>query len=58
MKLFDGGATIIIVVVALIAGYASVKYLKKEDNVVEELAEEIIEHKTGWELDITPGSKE
>ena len=29
-----------------------------QDNVVEEVAEEAIEHYTGWDIDLTPFSEE
>lgn len=28
------------------------------DNIVEEFGEEVIEHYTGWDIDLTPFSKE
>lgn len=30
----------------------------KPDNVVEELCEEVIKQKTGWDIDLTPDSPE
>ena len=58
MKLYDGGALVVgILVVALVAGYASSKFLG-EDNAIEEAAEEVIESQTGIDLDLTPNSAE
>jgi hypothetical protein len=58
MKLYDGGALVIgILVVALVAGYASSHFLG-EDNPVEEAAEEVIESQTGMDIDLSPGSEE
>ena len=58
MKLFDGGALVVgILVVALIAGYASSKFLG-EDNAIEEAAEEVIESQTGMDIDLSRNSTE
>ena len=58
MKVYDGSALIVgILVVALIAGYASSKFLG-EDNAIEEAAEEVIESQIGVDIDLTPDSKE
>lgn len=29
-----------------------------QDNIVEEVAEEVLEHYTGWDIDLTPFSEE
>ncbi len=58
MKLFEGGAIVVgILVVALVAGYVSSRFLG-EDNPVEEAAEEVIESQTGVDIDLSPKSKE
>ncbi len=60
MKLYDVGATaLIIVAIAILIGFASNKIIKmEEDNIVEEIAEEIVESQTGLDLDFTPDSPE
>jgi len=60
MKLYDAGTTaLIIVAIAIIIGVASSKIGKlEEDNVIEEIAEEIVESQTGLDLDFTPASRE
>lgn len=60
MKLYDGGTTILIIIaVAALVGYGSHKLLKmKDDNVIEETSEKIIEEHTGFDIDLSPGSPE
>ena len=59
MKLYDGGSLLVvgILVVALVAGYVSTRWLGN-DNPVEEAAEEVIESQTGMDIDLSPDSKE
>lgn len=60
MKLYDCGTTIFIVVIAAaVVGYSSHKFFKmKEDNYIEEIAEEIIEKHSGYSVDLSPQSPE
>ena len=60
MKLYDAGTTaLIIVAIAILIGIASHKIIKmEEDNIVEEIAEEIVESQTGLDIDFTPDSPE
>lgn len=45
--------------VAALVGIASYTYFKQpEDNTVEECAEEIIKYQIGWQVDLSPDSKE
>lgn len=39
-------------------GYINPKLGLSDDNVGEELVEELIELKTGWDIDLSPGSPE
>lgn len=51
----------LIVVVSLMIGVASVFITKKDDQVIEELAESVVEKELGLpsgSLDLTPDSKE
>lgn len=48
----------IIVLIAAIIGIGSVVILKKNDNPIEEAAEEIIQIETGKKVDLTPDSAE
>ena len=58
MKLYDGGATIIIIIaLAALVGYAS-SLIIGDDNIVEETAEMVIEKHTGYSVDLTPNSRE
>ena len=57
--MYDFGIVIagIIVVVALTVGYISKKYLG-DDNIVEEVAEKVIDSETGIDIDLSPSSPE
>lgn len=58
MKLYEGSLLVVgILVVALLAGHVSSRFLG-EDNPVEEAAEEVIESQTGINLDLSPDSDE
>lgn len=59
MKLYDFGIVIIIGIVAIcsIGGYFSARYFG-DDNAVEEVAEEVIKEETGFDVDLSPESKE
>lgn len=59
MKMYDGGIIIAGVVIALafLVGYISKQYFG-DDNIVEEVAEKVIEAETGFDLDLTPKTKE
>jgi len=46
-----------IVVIAIVVGVCSAQYLGP-DNVVEEVAEEVILEKTGQSIDLSPGTPE
>jgi len=51
----------VIIIVAIVVGVGSVFVLKKEDNVVEEVSESIVEKQLGLpegSIDFTPSSKE
>ncbi len=54
----------LIIVVAVIAAFiGGCSYLNqlaglKDDNVIEEATEDVIEHETGVRIDLTPGSPE
>ena len=48
----------IIVGTSILVGIASSYIFKKTDNVVEEIAEEIIKDKTGCDIDLSPWSPE
>mgnify|MGYP003658559448 CR=1 FL=1 len=59
MKLYDGSLLLILAVLAVLAlgSVALTKTLKlDEDNEIEEFVEEIIESKTGLDLDPSPNS--
>ena len=61
MKLYDGSLLLILAVLAVLAlgSVALTKTLKlDEDNEIEEFVEEIIESKTGLDLDLSPNSPE
>ena len=45
---------IIIVAAAVTVGVASRFLFKKTDNVIEEIAEDIIEKQTGYDVDLSP----
>lgn len=48
-----------IVASAIMAGVASTLFFKlKNDNTVEEVAEQVIKDETGVDVDLTPGSPE
>lgn len=49
---------IFMIATAIIAGVASRFVFKKSDNVVEEIAEEIIKEKTGYDIDLSPDTQE
>jgi len=49
---------IIIVTLAVIGGIASRFIFKKSDNVVEEIAEDIIKRQTGKDVDLSPDTPE
>lgn len=49
--------TAVIVAVALLAGMGSRLFLK-DDNVIEEVAEQLIKDKTGVDIDLSPNSPE
>ena len=48
----------IIVGVSLIVGAISTIIIKKKDNAIEQIAEQIIEAKTGIDIDFTPEEEE
>lgn len=49
---------LILVVLAFLIAVISIKILKIEDAPIEEACEQLIEHYTGYDVDISPGSKE
>lgn len=59
MKLFDASIIIIatIVAAATLVGLVSTCFFK-DDSIIEEVAEEVIEKETGLKIDLTPSSKE
>lgn len=46
----------VITIAACLTGCTKYKY--HEDNLIEELVEEAIEHHTGTDIDLSPGKKE
>lgn len=59
MKLRDAGTLVFIIFVSLCAiGGAVSKYWLDDENVIEELAEEILEQELGVSIDLSPSSKE
>ena len=50
--------SVIIVTVSLTVGLVSRHFIKKDDNPIEELAEEIIKQETGIDIDLSPDSPE
>ncbi len=58
MKLYDGSLLVVgILVLAIVAGYVSSRFLG-QDNPVEEAAEEVIESQIGLDIDLSPDSEE
>lgn len=57
--MYDFGLVIIFVIVGIcvVGGIASTLWLG-HDNPIEETAERITENKTGFDIDLTPDSKE
>lgn len=53
-----GIVTVLIVAVSLTVGLVSRRYLKKADNPIEEIAEEVIKQETGIDVDLSPDSPE
>ena len=50
---------VIVIAAAAIIGVASSKMMHmKEDNAIEEVAEEVIKKQTGLDVDLSPESKE
>jgi hypothetical protein len=61
MKLYDGGMLMILAVLAglaVVSVAANKVFDLKDDNEIEEFVEEIIEGKTGLDLDLSPSSPE
>lgn len=59
MRLYDGGLTLILILVIIAGiGIASAKILKQDDGPVEEAMEQVIESNTGFSVDLTPFSPE
>lgn len=60
LKLYDFGLGFVLIALATAAAitYVSVKYTGKEDNAVEETCEVLLFEVTGFDLDLTPLSKE
>lgn len=53
----------ITIIIGIIFGVWSCNYINQklglpDDNIAEELAEELIEQKTGLDIDLTPGTPE
>ncbi len=59
MRLYEVATVVIVTIVGLsiLVGIGS-KFFLGDDNVVEEVAEQIIDDKTGIDIDLTPSSKE
>lgn len=59
MKLYEGATLILIIILGacIICGTIS-GYFWYHENVIEEIAEEIIKEKTGMDIDLTPSSPE
>jgi len=57
MKLYDGGAIVIVVIVVVctVAGLAS-RFIFGPDNAIEQVAETVIEKETGMTIDLSPDS--
>lgn len=49
---------IVIIGTSVILGIASRFIFKKSDNIVEEIAEEVIKNKTGYTIDLSPDTPE
>ena len=49
---------ILVTVGSLLVGLASYYIFKKEDNALEEVAEEVIKQQTNWDIDLTLQTKE
>lgn len=60
MKLRELSILIIVGIVAVSAaiGFFSAKIVGKDDQPIEEAAEEVIKLETGMDVDLTPGSPE
>lgn len=50
--------SVVIVVVSLTVGLVSRRFIKKSDNPIEEIAEEVIKQETGMDIDLSPDSPE
>ena len=50
----------VLIAMGALSGFLAYKYWfnPKDDNPVEELAEEVIKKETGFDIDLTPDSKE
>jgi len=48
----------VIVGISMLIGVVSSKFIGKKDNIVEEVAEQIIEEVTGMDIDLSPGTPE
>lgn len=59
MKLYDCGFLILVAIITIcVVGGVSSAILWKNDNPIEEVAEEIIEDYTGLDVDLSPTSPE
>lgn len=50
--------SIVIVAISLTVGLVSRRFIKKPDNPIEEIAEEVIKEETGVDIDLSPDSPE
>ena len=50
--------SVLIVAVSLTVGLVSRRFIKKSDNPIEEIAEEVIKQETGMDIDLSPDSPE
>ena len=49
---------IVLVGLAVIIGVGSRFVFKKSDNIIEEMAEKVIKDRTGFDIDLSPDTKE
>jgi len=58
MKLYDGALTIILILVGVAVVGAMSQHFMWSDNPIEEASEDIIEQKTGLDVDLSPSTPE
>lgn len=59
MRHYDLGLFVVVcIVVACVVGGVASYYCLGPDNVIEEIAEDIIDGQTGWDVDLSPSTPE